>query len=308
MKESYVIRFNFPEDSWVRARQFFFKVGLPHLANEPKAEFGYTIKPQTTEELEQFLSEARQFGFDDEDILVRRERTFTPGELTSALLLHLIVSSRPRGTGGPALGTRYDLSEACENCGSGAKQVSELILDTEEVPTQGEIFETLSGEILVSSDLGQELARENISGLKLVEALSPSREPTGWVQLVSTYEMPPMDPSSEGIVRSEKPRPCSRCQRDGYYGTTSIPETIKYRDVDVQTIPDVVHTWERFGQSRLRIPFVTSQFAPPLLIVKPKVYEIFRRRRVGALRFIPVEILNPVSSTISRSPGEKATA
>jgi hypothetical protein len=48
--------------------------------------------------------------------------------------------------------------------------------------------------------------------------------------------------------------------------------TIRY-ELDVAGVPDVSHTYERFGRSGLVEPFAKSHFAQPLPIVRRHVYE-----------------------------------
>lgn len=73
------------------------------------------------------------------------------------------VTGLPKGQGGPACGTRYDLSETCSRCGTGARQISGLWLKPSDVPEQGHMFATLHGEILISRDLAQLLRSAGVS-------------------------------------------------------------------------------------------------------------------------------------------------
>jgi hypothetical protein len=60
--------------------------------------------------------------------------------------------------------------------------------------------------------------------------------------------------------------------------------------VDVAALPDVVCTYERFGNSVLREPFNDSHLAQPLLVVKRSVFELFEKEGVRGAEFIPVNL------------------
>ena len=69
---------------------------------------------------------------------------------------------------GPRCGTRYDLSNACPLCGTGAIQVSPLFLNPAGVPGKGHIFQTVDHEKLVSLQLAQALAQAGIRGVEFI--------------------------------------------------------------------------------------------------------------------------------------------
>ncbi len=224
------------------------------------------------------------------------EAAFTQPEILAAPLLRLIIRRAEKGLGGPTYGTRYDLSEACPRCGTGARQVSPLVLDRAEIPKGGHIFRTLDRDILISPELGQSLRDAGVSGFMLGEVKSKTGKTlSSWVQLLSEVELPPMDPTIRGIVKGTGlDSPCPRCGRDGHFAIPKVRSQIVYRagQVDLHSLPDVVHTYECFGLSRLREPFEQSHFATPLLLVKPKVIKVFQRHKVRRLEFDPVKIID----------------
>jgi hypothetical protein len=61
------------------------------------------------------------------------------------------------------------------------------------------------------------------------------------------------------------------------------------------SLPDIVHTWECFGNSRLAAPddryLPGPWFAQPLLLVKPAVAELLAHLGVRRLAFDPVRIV-----------------
>lgn len=248
-----------------------------------------------------------------DDWVERHDAKYTVAELKEFPLLALCVLRSPVRHGGGKYGTEYDFSNACPECGSGAVQTSPLILPAHSVPADWQvgpaeslILTTDAGEILVSDLLAGALREASVSGLELRQVISRKRrKPLPWWQIVTSHEMPGMAPETQGVVRESCwtalnptivfPPPCEHCMRDGHYSTIAEPLQIVYHrtDVDLASIPDVVHTWELFGQS-VRTPNqeedVFPGYAQPLILVKQNVFNIIRRAKVRRLQFDPVRI------------------
>lgn len=221
----------------------------------------------------------------------KREHIFSKTELQTAPLLWLTLRTAERGYPSPKYGTEYDLSYACPLCGTGAIQTSPLRLNPSEIPKKGDIFQLIDHEKLVYLELAHALKDAEISGLELRPAQSyKDKIDLPWVQLLAHVQLPPMAPTSTGVLRED---PCPLCGRDGYFASAHEPMEIEYSSnlASVDALPDVVSTYECFGNSRLREPITDSYFALPLMLVKPKVYNIFQQQKVHGLDFLPVKVL-----------------
>jgi hypothetical protein len=219
----------------------------------------------------------------------RREYLYTKAELEAAPLLWLTVRTAERGWASPKYGTEYDLSCACPLCGTGAIQTSPLRLRPSDIPKKRAIFQILDHEKLVSLQLARALNDAGVSGLELRQAQShKARADLPWRQLIASVELPPMAPTSKGIVRD---RPCPQCGRDGYF-SSQAPTEIQYRidQVNIDSLPDAARTYEHFGYGRLSVPFETSYLARPLLLVKPNVFKVLYQQKVRGVEFVPVYI------------------
>lgn len=288
MREIVYVGLNFPPEAWPRAQELFRAMGRADLAQQGRKPSGYVLKFESELEFRRFQSKLRTL---DPDPFVRRERIYTEAELQRASLLHLVVTRAPKADGGPRHGTEYDLTNACPRCGTGAVQTSPLVLKRSETPRPGaDLFETLSGEVLISEDLAGVWDAAGIGGAELRGAVSHrDGQPLAWFQVIPQLELPPMSAQTRGTIRED---PCPACGRDGHFFTVKSPEAIVYDDPEsAEDLPDVCHTYERFGNSVLREPFASSFFAPPLLICKPNVQKFFRGRRVRGIRFIPVQLV-----------------
>lgn len=220
---------------------------------------------------------------------LRRENVYDEEELRAAPLLRLVVDRAPKGTGGPRSGTEYDLSRACTTCGSGAVQVSPLRLMRSELPKTGPIYETFTGEVLVSERLRDALSAIEPAGLEMREVVdAKAGAGVAFFQLLSP-SLPPMDPATQGLLREGQ---CPDCRRDGHFDSMKEPMRIVYRRTDLpDALLDAHSTYERFGNSKLRTPLSESNFAPPLLLVSPRIYEVMTRERVPRLKFEPVSVV-----------------
>src|SRR5262249_22702448 len=94
------------------------------------------------------------------------ERSYTRAELARARLFQLRINAvfEPAGE---QCGTAYDDSTACQHCGAGRRQVSDLILDLRKVPTTKDIARTIADEWIVSQRFAQLLLDAEISGFEL---------------------------------------------------------------------------------------------------------------------------------------------
>lgn len=291
MKTRYVVGLNFERSRFPDAQELFRRIGRPDLAAAPKEEFGYTFIFDREADFVAFRAEASHLGFDK--LYVRKDFIYTRSEILAAPLLGLSIGLAPKGFGGPKYGTQFDLSKACRLCGTGALQVGPLILKRSEVPQKGDIFETLDDDTLVSPRVAEAFREDQVTGVELRQVVAhKGGDPLPWYQIITDFELPRMSDLTRGIIRGDPP-PCPVCMQDGHYHTVREPMQIVYdaTALEIDNVPDIAHTWERFGRSVLREPFKDSHFASPLLIVKPKLFLLFERLKVRRLRFLPVRIV-----------------
>jgi len=237
----------------------------------------------------------------------RLKYEYSDAELYLFPLLDLRLDCNSLESSGPELGTIYDLSKACSRCGAGAVQLSPLMVPLAGFPKKGLIFTGAHSEILVAEGVGKALELSHVTGIELRQVrFYRNHEPLPWWQIITSYEMPKIDPRTCGIITDEVDHvredgmvirampPCPLCSRDGRYDDGNIPTEIYYRrgEADPEAVPDIVHTWECFGRSGW-YPNEPKKcrFAPPLILVKPKVFDVFRRLKVKQARFNPVRFI-----------------
>ena len=186
--------------------------------------------------------------------------------------------------GGPETGTEYDLSDACTSCGTGAAQVGPLRLRLRR-PPKHDIWLTLDHEIVVSEALAESLISRGCNCLEQVVASRTSVPLPLW-QLRPQATLPRFSPATSGVVRE---RPCPACDRDGYFGIPHVPTRLVYVE-GIQLQHQLLVTFERFGNSRLRSPFRKSVFAAPLHVATSQLLEALLHAQPHGLELEPITV------------------
>lgn len=199
-------------------------------------------------------------------------------------MLMLLVDNQVDIYGGPTEGTEYSLDGACPRCGTGAVQVGPLILRAFKLPKR-EVFMTLDREVLVSTRVADLLRTHGFACVRSV-LRKGSQERLPLAQLVPEATLPRFLQSSTGVTRE---RPCVVCDRDGYFGIPHVPMGLKYA-TPLPSGTDLLATFERFGNSRLRTPFTESVFAAPMYVSSPRLADFLSTQRLRGVSFEPVEV------------------
>ena len=113
-------------------------------------------------------------------------RKYSRKEIESAQLFHLSIA-RTFEPAGEECGTLYDEASACPICGSGAKQVTSLLLPRKRIPSSQDISRTIAGEMVVSRRVKDLFARHGITGADFSPIRFAGRsqsDSTDWFQLM----------------------------------------------------------------------------------------------------------------------------
>lgn len=225
---------------------------------------------------------------------VNRWDRFTDAELDAAPLLLIDWKPDVRIFGGPRMGTRYDVTDACKVCGAGARQTSALLIDGEELSTlEGRrAASTPYSDLIVEERLVGQLASSGITGLSFRGVFAAFenqvRLQLPWRQLCADKTLPPMSPRSTGIIRHKH---CV-CGRSGVTATHEQPTRLVYRAADLADMQDVNLTWEWFGEPRFNGDVSDALFPYPWFLVTPKVWRIFRDAGVTGFDWLPIRVVD----------------
>lgn len=293
MKEKIKVSLNV-RDRLKTAQEIFKRMGRFDLLSQT-GQFYYFEFEKDSDSLKVLLEGLNNHFKETENIgywSQRLERTYTDNELRRFSLLRLSVADAPKANGGPLYGTKYDLTDACRNCGTGARQTSNLFLKPNAIPAKADIFTTLDDEIIVSLELKNMLVSEQVTGCEFRPVCNSKdkEKELNIFQMIINNEMPKLKDSS--LVSVDKQMQCPECKRDGYFGyfnpSLNAPTELHYDKKNINTIEDFNCTYERFGRSILRKEFEDSHFAQPLVLVTPKIFNIFKKEKIKRVYFGPV--------------------
>lgn len=161
---------------------------------------------------------------------------------------------------------RYDMSNACPFCGTGAIRVDPIKLPATRL--NDKVSATLKHEIVIPPRLVSCINQTSPNCLRQIKD-----DQTGLClqhyQLIGHQCLPRFGNNSMGFTVEMQ---CPHCRRDGYFNIPKVPLNLSYN----QNAPNfpVVETYEHFGNSRMRSPFKESNFAFPLFIVCETIHEI----------------------------------
>jgi hypothetical protein len=242
---------------------------------------------ETDERVAKLLALLAQHGVEVESHLYDE---YSEEDRQQARLLWVRVDPAYLVGGGPREGTKYDLTNACSHCETGAKQTSVLYVDHDEqklIRKHRVVVSTSDRTILVDGGMRKKLVDAGISGISFGDVRA-RHENKKWSavardQILVEHVMPPM----RGPLRAEDEKYlCKVCRRGGRISSPEIP----YCEEDLVGMQDFNLTWEWFGE------FQTPdyKFGPcrshPLMLVTPKVMNIFNKAGVKAFDWIPVNV------------------
>lgn len=253
-------------------------------------EFGYIAEFMENDERVQTVKNVLSklgVSYDISKIII-----YTKKELLKAQLLNLQINKAPFGDGGPTYETEYNLSVGCSKCGTGAKQISPLIINNNEIRRQKMICQSYFSDKLLSNDIFSVLKSENVTGAEFRQVVDKKGKPLPWYQILPQIYLPLMHKTTTGIITENQ---CALCTQDGYFHDSDQTENIIYDRslVNPDDLPDLCASWECFGISHLPSPDPMTEFgiAQPLLYIKPRVFEILLRLKVSRIRLIPITFI-----------------
>lgn len=187
---------------------------------------------------------------------------------------HLIVSNEVATCCGPTDGGKYDLSDACLICGTGARRIDPIKLPVHKLKDCVSL--TYFDEVVIPPRL-----------VPAIKAVAPQclREihdgktglSTSFSELIPETMLPPWGATTTGWCRSDMDPPCTNCKRDGYFGVPKVSLKLVY---DKAILPfQVAATYEHFGKSRLLPDFKKSLLSMPRLVISESIKNILINER-----------------------------
>lgn len=205
-------------------------------------------------------------------------RKYTKSELRSSPLVHLRFEKMLESAG-EEFGTAYDDSHACDVCGVGSVQVSELCLDTTRIPKNTNITRTLAGEIVVSTRLRDVFTSNGLRGAEFRTVRRAERqnaESKEWFQLIprGTVKLSPLTRVGNDPFENADAEGCV-CGRTLGLNVLSEVEVIDGYQDDL----DIFTTSDTIGARRGLLRPV------PLVLASRKLFDVFLREQIKRVAF-----------------------
>lgn len=241
---------------------------------------------ETDERVPKVLALLQQHGVEFKSFLYDE---YSEEDRQQAKLLWMWPEIDARFQAGAGWGTKYDLTNACPNCHTGARQISPLYVDHDslEVIRKHRALMANSGDIILDGGMRKKLVDAGITGISFGDVRA-RHENKKWSevardQILIEHVLPPM----RGDLKPEDEQQlCKVCRRGGRRLVTEIP----YRQEDLVDIKDFNRTWEWFGDFGLAADGHYFVLPDPHTFVTPKVMNIFNKAGVKAFSWIPVNV------------------
>ncbi len=209
----------------------------------------------------------------------------------NARLLLMVPDPKEHVSAGLREGTKYDLSEACAQCKTGARQTSALYVDGDALRKirKYRAIGSSDAHILVDGGMVKKLKDAGVTGISFGDVRARLKNDK-WTsvardQILIAHTMPPM--RGELTARDEETL-CNVCRRGGRRNFAQKP----YREEDLVGMQDFNLTWEWFGgyYPADEVRGYGERWPSPDVLVTPKVMNIFRDAGVTTFQWTPVAI------------------
>ncbi len=240
-------------------------------------------------------------------------RRYTTNELRKAKYLQLLVKRVFEPTG-EQCGTLYDESNACQYCGSGGRQVSDLILEARSLPKSGKlgIAKTIGGEIVVSESFIEIFQANNFKGAEfrsVKQRNNPAIATKGWYQLVVVSKplaisaptragVTPFDDGSERLQNQEDfldhlNVKGSWCDRQGDY-RCPLGHTIGLNLLSELSVDEVGFDGCDIALTKQQVGVRRGLLRPePLLLISHRLWESLIQRQLNGMNFEILHLVPP---------------
>ena len=238
-------------------------------------------------------------------------RRYTASELLAANCLQLLVKRVFEPTG-EQCGTLYDESNACQYCGSGGRQVSDLILDTRSLRKLGKlsIAKTIGGEIVVSETFVEIFQTNNFKGAdfrRVKKRNGSTIAENDWYQLVvvstplaitapTRAGVTPFDDGSERLPNQEEileqlSVKGSWCDRQGEY-RCPLGHTIGLNMLSELSVEEVGFDGCDISLTKQLVGVRRGLLRPePMLLISHRLWESLAQRKLNGMNFEVVHLV-----------------
>ncbi len=289
MRHRYHITVEFDYSSQGRIERIVREMGLSsdlHLSSVPGWP-SYFVKTLESEHArDQLLRRLMEEGIPWREHV---ERVVAIADIRKAPLSVLSVD-KPIVNASLTYAEQWESLAGCRTCGTGSRQVAPARLVREKLPNNILLFQTIERDLFLAPSLVETLLTMNLSGYRLVQAVSSNDALLDWWQIIPTNVLPQLARKCVEELRSIDVPGCQVCGRDGHFYEIGI-HFLRYEREDIANCADWNYTFECFGLSGIVEPYDRSHFARPLMLVSARVFEAFEMLAPSNAVFDPIEIV-----------------
>ena len=213
----------------------------------------------------------------------------------------IIYKGTLKGESGESCNSKYDLQNACRECGTNAQLVGNLIAKGIS-SVNLDFFQTFDRDYVISERLFNFLKMKKIKLGSLLKIIDTKGKEMSFYHFNSKLSFPKATNKTTGLKTE---RQCGVCKRDGYFNDMMYQETkdgIKkiYTHIhfvfeniknDYLKTSDIFVTWEHIGLSNLQAEGIrVIRYARPMLLVSDHIKMAFEEYGVKNITFEKVEI------------------
>jgi hypothetical protein len=296
MRDFIAIRFFLGHDQGRQARSLLQRFGLLDLAladrrnrhtwlsDEPHSGVWLTL-PADDARIAILQVELTRRGVEP---FLRFDREYSRRDLDQAQWLLLWVATAGFW-GGADFGQEFDFSDACTECGSGARLIGPLVTELGRMGKKEIDHVVYEGHLIVSQRLAELLAAAGVVGMEAAAVRNRrGRVSDKFVWLRCTEVCFPFSARTRGVVSADR---CATCGRGGHFGNATAPLEVHY-DAPPTTV-DIAETLERTGLATDRRlptqvrPIGGSAFG---IVASQRMRQILMGAKVPHLKWIPVGV------------------
>lgn len=194
------------------------------------------------------------------------------------------------GNSGECCNSVYDLSNACQNCGTGAKLVANLRVKGISKVNK-EVFVTMDGDDLISEDLYERMLEKSVKFGNLPQVENTKSLLLPYYYLRPEYFLPKFSDKTTGFVKDDKAL-CQICNQNCYFAIPHVEFKLHYDELPKKLLEqsDILSSWEHWGYSFKEDGRHSLKYSRPLLIVTENFKNAIEEIGLKYVVFVPIAV------------------
>jgi hypothetical protein len=212
----------------------------------------------------------------------------------------ITYNSSPLGDSGEACRSDFDLTNACDSCGTGAELKGNLKVKGFS-KIEKDFFETLSGDFIISKGLYKRIKKSH-SQFELIQVTNTKDQLLDYYHFIGKAILPKFCDNSTGYVIEDQ---CKTCRRNGYFNHAVIGDLnrgiqtavsaleLKYKLDNSEVLRNefILRTWECLGLSnKIKRDKYVIRYARPWTIVNEIIKDILDTGLIKNIKYEKIKV------------------